>query len=96
MTNFMPSKETMAKAKVLRSPELIEILKKMELGWNLRVSVNGGSYYLMEMGHPMETVSVRKFRTLAAAGLIIPRVYDDYTEYNLTYDPSKQSIKDIV
>jgi hypothetical protein len=88
LNNFTPSPDELAKWKVLQSPDLLAILKRMEGGAKLRISVNGGSYFLLTEGLPIETVSVRKFRTLAAAGLIIPEVYEDFYEYRLTYTGS--------
>ena len=85
--NFTPSKETLARMKVMQSPELLAILKRMEDGWHIQC-------YSMVSRLARETpygnkfcgrVSTRNINTLERAGLIAPVEYDDYIEYRLTY-----------
>lgn len=93
---FTPNNETLKRMKVLESPYLIAILKKMEEGAAIVVSsfernkTSRLSYRMSEItGKPsyyaFRTVSIRNLRTLETAGLIAPTEYEDYIEYNLTY-----------
>ena len=97
MTNFMPSKETMAKAKVLRSPELRKILEQLESG--LFLISNGISNVFIGKIEPGAQIiyrtTIRNIRTLEKAGLIHMVECEMYTEWVLSYDPKITSIKDV-
>jgi hypothetical protein len=78
------NKRDMARMKVLESPALMEILKRMEDGDEIRKM--GATHYLVRFGgYVWRGVSVRNIRTLESAGLIAPEEFDDYIEYRLTY-----------
>lgn len=91
---FTPNNETLKRMKVLESPDLIAILKKMEEGYVLRQSTNGGSYFLLKLNQVFarDTVAKRNIRTLETAGLIFPTEYEDYIEYRLTYTGSFEEL----
>lgn len=90
----MPSKETMAKAKVLRSPLLVMIIEEMEDGSVIRYS-NMRKVIVDEFGFETH-ISKQNVKTLKDSKLIASfGDFDDYIEYRLTYDPKITSIKDV-
>jgi len=100
LNNFNPTVEQMARAKVLLSDDLKEILKRMEAGAVIRESTITGPYkvgprLVDEINIINRGISIRLVRTLVNAGLILPTEFDDYIEYRLTYDPKITSIKDV-
>lgn len=84
LNTFTPTDKQLKLAKVMESPVLREILRKMESGavirscqfWNELVDVAGRSNC---------AVRIRQVRTLESAGLIEAQEFDDYIEYRLTY-----------
>ena len=83
LNNWTPSNTDLKKFKIMESPELLDILKKMEGGaviWKTEF----GALYLKEISSHTH-LPIRQFRTLFNAGLIAPERFDDYIEYRLTY-----------
>lgn len=81
---FTPNNETLKRMKVLESPYLIAILKRMEGGATIRSDQFYWAFSDTD-GIYRKVVHVRNVRTLETAGLIAPTEYEDYIEYNLTY-----------
>jgi hypothetical protein len=82
--NLTYNKQTMARMKVLESPALMEILKRMEDGDTLKRTY-WNENFLLRCDTMREAISIRNIRTLERAGLIAPEEFDDYIEYKLTY-----------
>jgi len=103
LNNFNPSKEQMARAKVLQSHELRNILEEMEGGNvivvnctdQIRQAQMADCYKEGSSWNLIHSVRIRNILTLERAGLIYRTEFDDYIEYRLTYDPKITSIKDV-
>lgn len=82
--NFDPTDRQLKLAKVMESPALKELLKRMEEGFLVR-SNHFWHELVTEYGMSTKAVSIRQIRTLEAAKLIEATEYEDYIEYRLTY-----------
>jgi hypothetical protein len=101
LNNFNPSNEQMARAKVLQSPELRNILEEMEGGKVIvhNLYTNGLSMcepiFEIDGYRRLRTFSRKIFQTFLNAGLIFSNDKDSPAVYHLTYDPKVTSIKDV-
>ena len=97
LNNFNPSKEQMARAKVLLSDDLKEILTQLENGLFL-VSAGISNVFVGEIKPDAQIimrVTTRNIRTLKKAGLVKMVKNEFYSEWVLAYDPKITSIKDV-
>lgn len=98
--NINPTNSVLAKAKVLRSPELIKILQGLENGEMLGSFHSGNGFAktdeIEQISYITEHVSIRNIRTLEKAELIQRVEYDGYIQWVLRYDPKKESIMDLI
>lgn len=83
---FTPTDKQLKLAKVMESPALREILKKMEDGFTIRSLPIGHVFWENEYSrvYPLYAAT-RNIQTLESAGLIVGVSFDDYIEYRLTY-----------
>ena len=84
LNNFSPTDRQLKLAKVMESPALKELLKRMEEGFVVR-SNHFWHELVTEYGMSTKAISIRQIRTLESAGLIEAQEFDDYIEYRITY-----------
>jgi len=97
LNNFNPTVEQMARAKVLLSDDLKEILTQLEEGLFF-VSTGISNVFVGEIKPDAQIimrVTARNIRTLKKAGLVKMVKNEFYSEWVLAYDPKITSIKDV-